>query len=168
MLKEPTITIPELVDPKVPGSGEYSPREALAYLDKRAALIAEQREIVRRLIAVYEEAVRADTAKGDEAVEVTAKINEATGLSYERIKREFETVYAVTPPPPSVVRDISLLDLLDNFESYDVDKSGGLSMKESRLSEGVFMKLAPEGELTPERIKLGISVDSRPDAKAPK
>lgn len=162
MPKEPTIAIPELVDPRVPGSGEYTAKEALAYLDRRAALIDDQRQIVRRLIAAHEEAVTADKAKGDEAPEVTAKIEEGLELSYARIQKEFESAYGKEPPPPHVVRDASLLDLLENFDSYDVDKSGGLSLKESRLSEEVFVKLAQEGELTPETIKAGISVDSRP------
>ena len=168
MLKEPTIALPELVDPKVPGSGEYTAREALAYLEKRAALITEQREIVQRLIAVHEEAVKADAAKGNESAQVTSKIDEATTLSYKRLQREFKAAYNETPPAPHVVRDASLLDLLENFESYDVDKSGGLSLKESRLAENIFLKLAPEGELTPEQIKTGISVASRPTKAAPK
>lgn len=162
MPKEPIIAIPDLVDPRVPGSGVYTAREALAYLDRRAALISEQRQIVHRLIATYEEAVTADKAKGDEAPEVTAKIEEGLELSYERLRKEFSVAYEKVPPPPHAVRDASLLDLLENFESYDVDKSGGLSLKESRLSEEVFLKLSEEGELTPEKIKAGISVASRP------
>lgn len=163
MPKEPTIVIPELVDPQVPGSGEYTAREAMVYLDARAAHIAEQRTIVRRLIAVYDEAVRADAAKpADEDPEVTAKIDEATELSFARLVREFEAAFKKTPPPPHVARDTSLLDLLENFASYDIDRSGGLNLKESRLPEDIYRKLAPEGELTPERIKLGISIASRP------
>jgi hypothetical protein len=162
-MNEPTIVIPDLVDPQVPGSGEYTAREAMAYLDARAAHIAEQRVILRRLIAVYEEAVRSDASKpDDEAPEVTAKINEATELSYGRLVREFETAFKRVPPPPHVARDTSLLDLLENFASYDIDRSGGLSLKESRLPVEIYRKLAPEGELTPERIKLGISPASRP------
>ncbi len=168
MPKEPTLTIPELIDPQVPGSGEYTAKEALAYLDRRAAHIADQRQIVRRLIAIHEEAVKSDAAKGDEDPEVTAKIEEAAALSYDRIQREFQVLYDKAPPAPHVVRDASLLDLLDNFDSYDADQSGGLSIKESRLSEEVFKKLAPEGELTPELIKRGISVESRPDTKGKK
>jgi len=163
MLKEPTIAIPELADPEVPGSGEYTAREALAYLDRRAALISEQRQVVRRLIALHEEAVKADEAKGDEEPAVTAKIEEAIDLSCARLQREFKVLYEKSPPPPHIVRDVTLLDLLDNFESYDVDKSGGLSLRESRLSEEVYKKLAEDGELTPEKIKAGISIDSRPE-----
>ena len=162
MVKDPTITIPELIDPQVPGSGEYTAAEALAYLDRRAALISDQRQIVRRLISLHAEAVTADLAKGDEDPAATAKIEDGVRLSFARLRREFKAVYGKTPPPPHAVRDTALLDLLENFASYDADKSGGLSIKESRLSPEVCEKLYPSGELTEVKIEAGISVASRP------
>lgn len=165
MIKEPLITIPELVDPEVPGSGQYSATEALAYLDRRAALIAEQRGVIRRIVAIHEEAVAADVAKGDESPEVTAKIEEALLLSYQRLEREFKAAYSKSPDPPQAVRDGVLLNLLEFFDSYDVDKSGGLSLAESKLSREVYLKLSPSGELTREKIRAGISVRSRPAVK---
>lgn len=161
-MKEPIITLPELVDSAVPGSGQYTAREALAYLDARASHIAEQRAVVRRMQALYDEAVASDSAKGNESQEVTEKIEEALSLSYGRLEREFKTAYTKAPEPPQAVRDGSLLNLLEHFDSFDSDQSGGLSLDESKLSKEVYFKLAPKGELTPERIKAGISIDARP------
>lgn len=165
MVSEPIIALPELVDPQVPGSGEYTAREALAYLDRRAAIIQQQREILRRMVRLYEEAVASDAARGKEDPAITAKIDEGLSLQYGRLQREFAQAYKTQPPPPHVVRDASLLDLLNHFDSYDVDRNGSLSLAESKLSPEVYRKLSPEGELTPEKIRAGISVNSRPAVK---
>lgn len=165
MVKEPIITIPELVDPNVKGSGQYTAREALAYLDSRAAHIEEQRQVVRRIVALYQEAVVADEAKGDEDPIITQKIAEGIELSYGRLEREFKAAYSKVTAPPQAIRDVHLLALLEHFASYDTDSNGSLSLTESKLSREVYLKLSPEGELTPEKIRAGISVDSRPAEK---
>lgn len=165
MPEEPTIIIPELVDPDVSGSGEYTAREAIDYLDRRAAIIQEQRNVLRRMVRLYEEAVASDAARGDEDPAITQKIVEGRTLHYGRLRNEFLEAYKRQPPPPHVVRDASLLDLLEHFDSYDVDRNGSLSLAESKLSPEVYKRLSPEGELTPEKIRTGISVDSRPAVK---
>jgi hypothetical protein len=161
-MQEPTITIPELVDEDVKGSGEYTPQEVLSYLDRHSALIAERRAIVQRVANLYAEAVAAGEAATGEDPAVTAKIEEGYSLSFARLEKEFSAAYAKVPPPPQIVRDVTLKDLYEHFDSYDVDKSGGLSLAESKLSKEVYLKLSPTGELTPEKIKLGISLDERP------
>lgn len=166
MIKEPTITLPELIDPQVPGSGEYTAKEALEYLDRRAALLSEQRRVVRRMLDLHAEAVTADLAKVDEDAAITAKIEDGMRLSYVRLRKEFKALYNQALPAPHVVRDAILLDLLENFPSYDADQSGGLSLKESKLSQEIYDKLSPTGELTREKIKTGISVSARPSKGA--
>lgn len=162
--RSPNIHLQSLVHPQVVGSGTYSTNEVIEYLSLLDAHNASQRHYATRLMTFASDAEDSELNKGEEAVEDTAKVHAALPVAYARLQRRFSEAYSEEPPTLQGVRDAKLRDLLSNFESYDTDSTGGLSLPQSRLSATLFTALngSGSGELTTLDILSGISLANRP------